>query len=207
MKSRFVLAGVLLAIAGAATAQQLPRQAEFYFDTDSAQRPVLVLKDRGDAAIARLMRQIERRPDAVLEGAQLAHFAMEAGRHDLGRQLYDRALRGIGINNALWRPVKWNYGWDLYRAGDAEAALVQWSELGSQSLNPGWLPPTLALALWKLDRRAEAVQWYAAAVRTEPRQWSTTDAYAQLLPDWRDDERAVLAEVQAAWAADPPAWP
>jgi hypothetical protein len=31
--------------------------------------------------------------------------------------------------------------------------------------------------------------------------------YAQLLPQWREDERASLAEVQQAWAAAPPAWP
>jgi len=27
------------------------------------------------------------------------------------------------------------------------------------------------------------------------------------LPQWRDDERATLGEVQQAWAAAPPAWP
>jgi hypothetical protein len=51
------------------------------------------------------------------------------------------------------------------------------------------------------------VKWYAAAVRTEPEQWNSTAAYAQLLPTWRDTERATLAEVHQAWAASPPAWP
>ena len=27
------------------------------------------------------------------------------------------------------------------------------------------------------------------------------------LPDWSDAERSTLAEVQAAWQANPPAWP
>ncbi|MNW21981.1 hypothetical protein D3C71_2232060 [compost metagenome] len=51
------------------------------------------------------------------------------------------------------------------------------------------------------------MQWYAAAVRTEPQQWSGTDRYAALLPGWRDIERSTLAEIQQAWAEKPPAWP
>ena len=73
--------------------------------------------------------------------------------------------------------------------------------------NASWVPPTLALALWKLDRRDEAVSWYAAAVRTEPEQWNNAANFPQLLPQWKDEERATLAEVLQAWAAKPPAWP
>jgi tetratricopeptide (TPR) repeat protein len=208
MKSRLLLAAALIAAAGAVSGQEMPRPVEFYFDADAAaMRPVLDLRDRSEPAIARLMRQVERRPDAHLETAQLAHFAMGAGRHDLGRQLYARALTGIDLNNALWRPVKWNYGWDLYRAGDAAGALAQWREIVARGGTGAWMPPTLALALWTTGRREEAVRWYAAAVRTEPGQWSTPARHAALLPQWREAERALLAEVQAAWAASPPAWP
>lgn len=208
MKSRVLIAAALLAVAGAVSGQEMPRPVEFYFDADaSALRPVLALKDRSDAAVERLMRRVERSPDAALETAQLAHYAMESGRHDLGRSLYARALAGLGTNHGMWRPVKWTYGWDLYRAGDAAGALAQWRELATRGVAGSWMPPTFAIALWKLGRRDEAVRWYAAAVRTEPGQWSTTDRHAQLLPQWREDERALLAEVQAAWAANPPAWP
>ena len=65
----------------------------------------------------------------------------------------------------------------------------------------GWL------ALWRAGQQQEAVKWYAAAVRTEPTQWNDSSRYPQLLPAWRDDERASLAEVQQAWASAPPAWP
>lgn len=208
MKSRVLIAAALLAVAGAVSGQEMPRPVEFYFDADaSALRPVLVLKDRSDAAVDRLMRKIERSPGAALETAQLAHFAMESGRHDLGRSLYARALADIDLNHGMWRPVKWTYGWDLYRAGDAQAALAQWRELATRGVTGSWMPPTFALALWKLGRRDEAVRWYAAAVRTEPTQWSDATRYAQLLPQWRDEDRATLAEVQAAWAANPPRWP
>ncbi|HEY9540949.1 MAG TPA: tetratricopeptide repeat protein, partial [Luteimonas sp.] len=98
--------------------------------------------------------------------------------------------------------------WDLYRAGDAAAALSRWREAGIETYNnPGWVPPTLALGLWTLDRREEAVQWYAAAVRTEPMHWRDPANLPALLPDWREEDRAKLAEVAAAWAKAPPSWP
>lgn len=208
MKSRLFLAAALLAVAAAASGQELPRPVEFYFDADAAAlRPVLVLKDSSDAAVERLMRQVERRPEAALEAAQLAHMAMKAGRTELGRDLYARALTRIDLNHGMWRPVKWNYGWDLYRAGDVDGALAQWRDLGTRGIAAAWMPPTYAIALWTLGRREEAVRWYAAAVRTEPAQWSTPARFAQLLPQWTDAERATLAQVQAAWAANPPAGP
>ena len=50
-------------------------------------------------------------------------------------------------------------------------ALQKWRIAGAERLKgPAWLPPTLALGLWQLDRRDEAIRWYAAAVRTEIRQ-------------------------------------
>ncbi len=117
-------------------------------------------------------------------------------------------LSTTGGNSALRNPLLWNYGWDLYRSGDNEGALARWRDAGADRFtNPSWLPPTLALALWSLDRRDEAVQWYAAAVRTEPGRWGNPANLPALLQEWRDEERAVLAEVAAAWRAAPPSWP
>ncbi|GAB2517955.1 tetratricopeptide repeat protein [Lysobacter humi (ex Lee et al. 2017)] len=206
---RIPLLAALLAASAlcSATAVALPRQVEFYFDADAAvHRPILELKDRSDAGVERLTRTVERRPDAALERAQLGHFAMRGGRVEVGRQFYESALAQIDASHSLWRPVKWNYGWDLYRTGDAAAALKHWGDLVARGA-PGWAPTTLAIALWSTGQREEAVRWYAAAVRTEPGQWSTPARYAELLPAWTDAERATLAEVQAAWVANPPRWP
>lgn len=197
-----------LATAGPAAAQSLPTPAEFYFEADSTTtRPVVAVKEAGDAAVQKLLKLIERNPRAKAEHAQLAHLAMEGGRSDLGNELYGRALSRITDTDALWRPVVWNYGWDLYRSGNAAAAVGQWQQLVVRRSNASWVPPTLALALWTAGRQAEAVQWYAAAVRTEPQLWRDPANFPRLLPDWRDGERATLAEVQAAWAANPPIWP
>lgn len=209
MSARILLLAVLLAATGMAAAQNLPRPAEFYFADDSrTTRPVVVVNGTGEAVMQKLLATIERNRRAHAEAAQLAHLAFGSGRVEVGRSLYDRALEGLDGNNALRRPVMWNYGWDLYRSGDSEGALAQWAGLVSlRNIAASWMPQTLALALWSVDRRDEAVQWYAAAVRSEPDQWRTTARHAELLPDWSESERATLAEVQAAWAKNPPAWP
>lgn len=214
MKSQlFTLSlAVSLALAGGAHAQSLSKPAEFYFDADAnTVRPIVAVRETGDAAIERLIKSIKRDPRALEERAQLAHLAMAGGRPELGHELYAAVFAAIDTQNKLWRPTRWNYGWDLYRTGDYAGALAQWeplvSQYGARQSTAAWMPPTLALVLWQLGRRDEAVQWYAAAVRTEPTQWRTAEQFSTLLPDWRDAERATLAEVQQAWAANPPSWP
>lgn len=201
---RTLILAVGLVAAGTATAQSLGRPAEFYFESDAnTVKPI-----SEETSAQKLLKRMERDPRAKAEAAQLAHIAMDSGRTELGRELYARALSRIDRTDVLWRAVMWNYGWDLYRAGDAEGALDQWQTLQSaRASTASWIPPTNALVLWTLGRKDEAVQWYAAAVRTEPRDWATAANHARLLPGWRENERAVLAEVQAAWAANPPAWP
>lgn len=213
MHPRHLFLALAIAASASAHAQSpstaaLPRPVEFYFDADAmTTRQVVAVRESGDVATERLLRLIARNPRAKAEHAQLAHLAMEGGRVDLGRELYARALARIDSADGLWRPVMWNYGWDLYRAGDPAAALDQWGAiLAARNTAAAWIPPTLAIALWKLDRRDEAVAWYAAAVRTEPGQFGGTSRHAQVLPDWTDAERATLAEVQAAWARNPPSW-
>ena len=216
MHFRHLILALALALAAAGTAHgqsatsnpTLPKPAEFYFDADAqATKPIIAVRETGDAAVAKLLKLIDRNPRAKAEHAQLAHLAMAGGRADLGRELYGRALVRITPSDGMWRAVMWNYGWDLYRAGDAAAALDQWRTLmTSRGTTPSWLPPTLAMVLWTLGRKDEAVNWYAAAVRTEPEQFRGTARHAQVLPDWTDAERFTLAQVQAAWARNPPAW-
>lgn len=209
MTPRILLLAALLAIPAGGLAQTMPRPAEFYFDADAhTVKPVVAINETGEPAMQKLLAIIERKPRAHAEAAQLAHMAMQAGRTEVGRSLYQRALGGLSESNILWRPVMWNYGWDLYRAGDAQGALRQWHALlTARGITASWMPQTLALALWSVERKDEAVKWYAAAVRSEPDQWRGTARYAELLPDWSEAERATLAEVQAAWVENPPAWP
>lgn len=207
-RRRFVALSLLLPLA--ASAQQLPRPAEFYFDQDKAvAAPVVAVSGSDDKAVAALVRLRDRGGrDADKASAQLARLSMASGRIENGQALYRDLLSKSSVGGTLRQSIAWNYGWDLYRAGDAEGALRQWSDAISGRLaKPAWAPPTFALALWKLDRKPEAVRWYAAAVRTEPALWSDPARLPSLLPDWTQADRDTLADVLAAWAADPPAWP
>lgn len=207
---RLSVAMLLALLPIAVSAQTLPKPKEFYFEDDAqVTRPLVLHAGNDDATVQKLLDVRSRsrgRREADLATAQLAHLSYAAGNTETGAALYAQALAAAGPSRS--RPaVHWNHGWDLYRAGDPAAALEQWRMAGMERMKgPSWLPPTVALALWSLDRREEAVRWYAAAVRTEPGLWQSPDL-ARLLPDWRDEERALLADVAAAWRAAPPAWP
>ena len=191
-------------------AQSLPKPNEFYFDEDAlTTRPLVLVKGSDDAAQQRLLKVMNGKGrDANLAAGQLAHIAYAGGGADIGSALYSRALASVDGSNGLSRQLLWNQGWDLYRSGDAEGALASWQKAGVEGFNnPAWAPPTLALALRTLQRRDEAVQWYAAAVRTEPLRWRDPANLPALLPDWREQDRAKLAEVAAEWRAAPPSWP
>jgi len=208
--ARQFLAGVLLASGAAAAwaAPSLPAPQEFYFDADAAAAPITVVRAEGDELVSQLLRQRERGRKVLEATVQLAGVAIAQGRPELGQQLYAEALKATTANSPSGRIVRWNHGWDLFRQGQVEAALEQWqAAAGALRGNPSWVPPTYALALWQLGQKEEAVKWYAAAVRTEPGQWSSAGNYPALLPSWRDSERETLAQVQQAWAAQPPAWP
>lgn len=202
------LAACLLATGAAAAQSRLVPISEFYFAEEArTTRPVVAIQGEGDALTEALLKAIGRSPRAQAETAQLAHVAMTGGRPELGIELYERVLRNLGTTDILYRPVLWNYGWDLLRNGDAEGALARWETLlKSRNVTADWMPTTFALALWQLDRKDEAVEWYAAAVRTHPDRWSTPDRFEELLPDWLPAERATLVKVQQAWQADPPQW-
>ncbi|OBU65312.1 hypothetical protein A9K58_14620 [Stenotrophomonas maltophilia] len=205
-----ILASLLLASGAATTwaAPALPAPQEFYFDNDPTAAPMVAVQGEGGDLIAQLAKLRERGRRAVEATVQLASVASAQGRAELAEQLYAEALKESAAQSSAGRGVRWNYGWDLLRQGRSEAALEQWLSSASNTRSrPSWVPPTFALALWRSGQKQEAVQWYAAAVRTEPTQWSDSSRFAELLPQWREDERASLAEVQQAWAAAPPAWP
>jgi len=205
---RIFLAILLAIYSFAAQAQALPKPKEFYFDADaSTTRKIVAAKGEGEALAAELVRMRERGRKSMEATAQLAHVAMSDNRIDLGKTLYAEALAATQANGTIGRSIRWNYAWDLYKHGEAAPALAVWAELVGGFGQPAWVPPTLALALWSADRKTDAVKWYAAAVRTEPNLWSDPANYPTLLPNWREEDRKRLAEVHAAWAANPPSWP
>lgn len=208
LSARRLAALVLAVLPFGLSAQELPRPKEFYFEPDAhVTRPLELYPGSDDATVDRLI-QARRggRRDANLATAQLAHISYALGDPETGNALYQEAKKRPDSSRQR-DSLHWNHGWDLYRIGDIAGALGEWRIAGAERLRgPAWVPPTLALGLWRLDRRDEAVRWYAAAVRTEPGLWTVPDL-DRLLPDWSAEDRAVLAEVAEAWRAAPPSWP
>jgi len=205
---RIFAAALLAGVALGAQAQTATKPGEFYFDADvSTARRIVVVEGEGEALAAGLVKARARGRRQMEATAQLAHVAMSDSRTELGKSLYEEAVAGTSQNSTMGRSIRWNYAWDLYRNGDFAQAFGLWNELGAGFGAPSWVPPTLALSLWSLDRKPEAIRWYAAAMRTEPNRWGDPANYPSLLPGWREQERARLAEVFAAWQASPPAWP
>ena len=107
------LAVLLLLCPLAASAQQLPRPAEFYFDADAVTTRALVAvsDQQGEALAAQLAKYMERGRKSVEAAAQLARIAFQSNREDLGKLLYQQALdRSGGPTGALGRAVAWAVG-------------------------------------------------------------------------------------------------
>jgi tetratricopeptide (TPR) repeat protein len=205
---RILLAVALAVLASAVQAQVPSKPKEFYFYPDTAAVPIIAVKGEGETLVQSLIKARELGRDVVESTAQLAHISFQTGKIDLGKQLYTQAIGDRRVDRGIGRSIVWNYAWDLFRAGEYQEALKLWAPLEKNALRePNWAPPTLALVLWNLDRKNEATQWYAAAVRTEPQLWTDPANFPKLLPDWREEDRAVLREVFVAWQTSPPAWP
>lgn len=119
--------GSMLLVSGTApvwAAPAVPAPQEFYFDSDAAAVPMIVVQSDGDALVAQLLKQRERGRRTVEATVQLASVAIAQGRTELGEQLYREALKDAPVQGSLGRGVRWNYGWDLLRQGQPEAALM-----------------------------------------------------------------------------------
>ena len=142
-----LLAVVLASVVFSAHAQSVPKPKEFYFDEDkTTARPIVVIEGEGEAQVQALVRERDRGRRQLEATAQLAHIAYGDGRADLGGQLYQQVLAQTDAKGTLGRAVRWNYAWDLFRAGQVEPALTRWVEVASANGSPSWAPPTLALA-------------------------------------------------------------
>jgi len=110
--------GSMLLVSGTApvwAAPAVPAPQEFYFDSDAAAVPMIVVQSDGDALVAQLLKQRERGRRTVEATVQLASVAIAQGRTELGEQLYREALKDAPVQGSLGRSVRWNYGWDLLR--------------------------------------------------------------------------------------------
>lgn len=202
------MVSLLLGASPGVWAQAAPQINEFYFDTDPAAGLMQALDPALPDVVEQLARQRNRGRRAVEATVQLAGIAASENRAELAQSLYQEALDASPANTVLGRSVRWNMGWFAFRQGNHEQARTLWLQaLDNTRSAPSWAPPTLALLAQAQGDGAAAVKWFAAAVRTEPMQWSDTANFERLLPLWTPAERQMLVQVHQAWVAAPPSWP
>ncbi len=185
-------AGLGAATAWAAPATPAPQ--EFYFDNDPA--PRRWWRCRAGAMIwsPSWSSCVNAAPCGRATATGLGGRC--AGPWRAGRAVVCRGdERGPGTEQQWPRALELRLG---PAAPAPEAALEQWlASAANARTKPSWVPPTYALALWRMGQKQEAVQVCGCGThRADAR--NTTANYAQLLPQWREDERASLAEVQQA---------
>lgn len=200
---RALLAVMFSGIALHAWAQEaapLPVPLEAYGEDDpAALRPKAI--DPTDARAREMLEQIlQYDPENVSARIQNANLMIARGMRQRGLGEYEYVRRVAARDPKLLRQVVWNYGWALFETGDARRALAEWME--AERLHGGrpiWVPTTYAVGLWVAGDRDLAVQFYRAAVNSNPRRWGEEKGLKEAIRAWNANEKVAIEAVYAAW--------
>jgi len=184
----------------AQTAAALPVPAESYGEDDpAAVRPRAI--DPADARARQMLEQVlQYDPENVSARIQNANLMIARGMRQRGLGEYEYVRRLAQSDPVKLRQVTWNYGWALFETGDARRALAEWME--AERLHGGrpiWVPTTYALGLWVAGDRDLAVQFYRAAVNSNPRRWGEERGLAEATRAWSANEKVAIEAVYGAW--------
>jgi tetratricopeptide (TPR) repeat protein len=199
---RIALVAVLAFASLTAAAQDsgLPQPEEAYgMDDPAAVAPKRI--DANDNLGRQTLEQIlQYDPENVNARIQNAELLIARGMRQRGLDEYVYALRLAESDPLKLRTVYWNYGWALFRVGEARGAITQWQQAermhGGQ---PIWVPTTYAVGLWVAGEKELALQFYKAAVRSNPRRWGEASGLKESTANWGANEKAAVDAVYAAW--------
>lgn len=199
---RLGLALLLAGSAAAAVAQDtsLPQPAEAYgMDDPAAVAPKRI--DANDNLGKQTLDQIlQYDPENVNARIQNAELLIARGMRQRGLDEYVYALRLAESDPVKLRTVYWNYGWALFRVGEARGAITQWQQAERMhGGTPIWVPTTYAVGLWNAGEKDRALQFYKAAVTSNPRRWGEAAGLKESTANWGPAEKAAIEAVYAAW--------
>jgi tetratricopeptide (TPR) repeat protein len=192
----FAFSNVVLAQDAAA----LPVPQESYGEVDpAAVRPKAI--DPTDAGARKMLEQIlQYDPENVSARIQNANLMIARGLRARGLGEYEYVRRVAQKDPKLLRQVVWNYGWALFATGDARRAVAEWMEAERlHGGHPQWVPTTYAIGLWVAGDRELAVQFYRAAVNSNPRRWGEERGLGEATRQWNANEKVAIEAVYAAW--------
>jgi tetratricopeptide (TPR) repeat protein len=179
---------------------EVPPPAQAYFDPDSSARmPIAV--DLFDArAIRELNRRIAREPKQLGLYTARGHAYGFAGNRAAMEKDFEQAFALAGSDRAALRHVSWSQGWAYFGLGDARAALASFTSATQlHGGAPFWVPYTYAVALWRLDRRQEALRYWDAAARSAPERWGNAKVVQRWTRRWPAGNQAEVVALFEAW--------
>lgn len=203
-----VLLGILpwvTAIALAApmpSAERLPLPVDSYRDSDIA-ADIEALNPASDSAQEQVLNALlEQSPDDVALLAQRGLYRYRQGRNDEGEADFRQALPLANAGSVEARLIRWTYGWAQLSAGNLADALASWQEAESlHGGHPYWVPYTYAVVLWLMDEQAAAIDYYDAAVRSDPDTWGSKRGMTDATRHWQELARSAIQGLFAAWQA------
>jgi len=129
---------------------------------DAARQPTMKeLGLGGHVDLAPMRERADRKPRDWRLQALVGQMEHLGGDRAAGEARYQRAVDAAGKNDKRLRHVLWSRGWARLYAGDNAGAFDDWRDAAKlHGGNPAWYPHTLALAYWRADQRALALQWF-----------------------------------------------
>lgn len=201
MAGALALLMTLGGLAPAARAQDgIPAPAGVYADNDpAAVRPDM--QDPQDRAARRQLDQVlKSNPDNVPARVLDAWMLFEAGNRSRATRAFESAIASAPDGSLPLRHAHWNYGWALFSSADNAGALQHWQAAADlHGGHPSWVPTTFAIGLWLTGHTERAIEYYDAAVASDPDRWGDAAGVAEATRTWGANEKLALEAVQAAW--------
>ncbi|MBB5207468.1 tetratricopeptide repeat protein [Chiayiivirga flava] len=199
--SRWMLGAALLVLAALTHAQDIvPPPEGIYADGDpAAVRPALL--DPQDRNARRQLDQVLRtNPDNVPARVLDAWMQFERGSRPRALQAFNDAIRSAPEGSLPLRHAHWNLGWALFASADNAGALEHWQTAAQlHGGHPSWVPTTFAIGLWLTGHSERAIEYYQAAVDSDPDRWGDAAGVAEATRAWGANEKLAIEAVQAAW--------
>jgi tetratricopeptide (TPR) repeat protein len=193
----------LLALCGnlhAQDAAEYQPPADAYTQDDPAARFTVKVDPGNQRARETLEQILEYDGRNVMARVQHGHMLVDRGMRQRALAEFEYAIRVADADSVDLRVARWNFGWALLRTGDPRAAMAQWRLVESaHGGRPAWLPAQFAAALWIAGDREYAVDYYAAAVRSNPSRWGERGGMESVTSEWEPNERLAIEAVYGAW--------
>lgn len=180
-----------------------PESAVVYRDRDPAALYYAAPPGRNAQFRRNLNAHIRANPRNAAALIQRAFLHHASGDIEEGDRDFIRVIEITADDPLLRRRALWSLGWSAFNRDEPRQAMAFWQQAAdTYDGRPGWLPYSMAVAAWTAGDEALALDWYDAAVRSDP-QWRQAEGVESRTLRWKPREREVVQWVFKAWSMRP----